>query len=76
MTRKIITAKYCSNCYECGERIIPGARVVYDSDTGIVWHLECDRGHEDETRPFDPYAYFRKVDDKDVVIRLVGVALP
>lgn len=42
--RKVITAKYKSKCYECGDVIVPGDDIVWDcDDRNAVWHLDCDR---------------------------------
>ena len=47
MTRREITAKYSTKCYECGEAIIQGELVVWHKDddgSSVVWHTACDRG--------------------------------
>lgn len=43
--RREVDLKYKTNCYECGEAMQPGERVIVDFDNAgtTIWHKTCDR---------------------------------
>jgi hypothetical protein len=49
---RTITAKFPSNCHECGRAIAKGETIRYDPDSRWAYHPEC--VEEDEEEPPAP----------------------